>query len=351
MTKAESKIRELVNIKRTDSRYKLKTLLSYDWAKYYMVIGARGIGKTYQAHHFLVGKWANERIPFVIIRLSGESRNKLLCNNAVKLIDPIVARKFGLELRTRGMDVYDVSRDPDMKTPMCKVLALSEFAKEKGVSLYDGEYDGWIHILVDEFQLEKNEVKRFDPLYNLAGSLENLLRDRMKKIRIIMCCNMLEESNSILEGGFNFIPEEFGIYKLKRKDCVIWYAPNTKEYMDKRKKTAAGILMGDQSNFTNEIAQDRTMISKEALVKPLVIIKFTKKTDDWYTVWNDNLLCKYNKEQIKDVIAMRAALDERFSPERRDRIIGLYDSKMLCYRNMIVKSGFEKRLQTLKGRY
>lgn len=69
----------------------------------------------------------------------------MLANKADKLVDPDLRRKYDLELTTKGMDVYDHGEK------MCKVLALSEMAKEKGVALFDKDYDGYYNIVCDEF--------------------------------------------------------------------------------------------------------------------------------------------------------------------------------------------------------
>lgn len=125
--------------------------MGYNWATFFVLIGAREAGKSYWVMDFCLNQWKKYGTPFVWIRLTDISRQKMLCNNASKLVDPDLVRKYGLQLKTKGMDVFDLSRDPEKKKPMCKVLALSEMAKEKGVALFDKDYDGWYNICCDEF--------------------------------------------------------------------------------------------------------------------------------------------------------------------------------------------------------
>ena len=128
---------------------------------------------------------------------------------------------------------------------------------------------------VDEFEREVGEANRFDILYSLVNQLENLLRSSKERVRIFFLGNSLEEASDIL-CAFNFIPESFGIFKLKSKRCVIQNVAPSEEYKDRRKGTIADILMPTASNFTNKIDTDNTLINKSQLVAPNYVIKFTK---------------------------------------------------------------------------
>lgn len=195
--------------------YELNELLGYQWAMYYILLGARETGKSFTAMRFCLKQWKDKGTPFVWIRLSAVSTQKLLANKANKLVDPEFRREFDLDLTTKGMDVFDHGK------LMCKVLALSECAKEKGVAMYDSEYNGWYNCVVDEFQREPGEVKRFSIREALTTTLENCFRSRKHKVRVIMICNVLEKCNELLADCFNFIPEEFGIYKLVKNKKLL----------------------------------------------------------------------------------------------------------------------------------
>jgi hypothetical protein len=96
------------------------------------------------------------------------------------------------------------------------------------------------------------------------------------------------------------------------------------------------------------ISQDRTLIFTGKLLKPLGIIKFTKSTTDWFTVWNDNVIAPYNKEQLNSIIAMRPYIDELFDPKARDGVIGRYDARCFEYRDLITQKRFEAQLSMLR---
>ena len=220
--------------------------------------------------------------------MTENAARKLLQNNAEKLIDPDLRRKYDLDLITNGNNVYEVTRrskpDKNGKTKilekklMARVYALSTFYNDKG-SIYDKDFlkdpNMWYNVACDEFEREKGEKNTFDILYSLVNQLENLLRSSKERVRIFFLGNNLEEASDIL-CAFNFIPEEFGIFKLKSKRCVIQNVALTEEYKDRRKGTIADILMPTSSTFTNKIDTDTTLINKSPLIAPNYVIKFTK---------------------------------------------------------------------------
>lgn len=329
--------------------YNIRPIMGYDWAVFYILIGARGAGKTYSVQDYLLNRWDKYGEPFTYIRLTTISTQKMLANNAAKLIDPKLVNKYDLQLKTNGMDVYDLTRDPDKKKPMCRVLALSEFAKEKGVSLFDGDYEGYRNIYVDEFMREPGERALFDITYNLVGSLENIVRTETNKARIFMSCNLLEDCSDVL-ANFNFIPEEFGIYKLRKHRAIIHYIPPSEEYLKGRQGSIAQLLAPTASNFTNKLDIDRRLISKAQLIKPICVIKFGKKPEEWYTLWNSRIIVRYNKEQGLPTIAMRPYIDDVFDAQLRDDVLIRFDCRAFLYRDLITQKRFQKDLEGIKPR-
>lgn len=282
-------------------------------------------------------------------------------NNAEKLVDPDLRRKYDLDLITKGNNVYEVTKrskpDKNGKTKilekklMARVYALSTFYNDKG-SIFDKDFlndpNMRYNVAVDEFEREKGEKNTFDILYSLVNQLENLLRSSKERVRIFFLGNTLEEASDIL-CAFNFIPESFGIFKLKSKRCVIHNIEPTEEYKERRKGTIADILMPTASTFTNKIDTDNTLINKSQLIAPNYVIKFTKDKAHWYTVWNSNIVTKYNGEK-KPVIAMRPYLDEVFNVETQKNMITLFDTRSLQFRNLITFKQFQSDMEELKPR-
>lgn len=333
-----------------------------NWAIFYILLGARETGKSYAVTNFLVDQFVNKGIPFVWLRLTERQSQKLLQNNAEKLVDPDIRRKYNLDLVTNGTNVYHVTKrtEPDKngktkvleKKLMARVLNLSTFYTDKG-SIFDKDFlndpNMRYNIACDEFEREKGEKNTFDILYALTNQLENLVRSTKERVKVFFMGNTLEEASDIL-CAFNFIPEKFGTYKLKKKRCVIDYIAPSELYLERRRGSIADILSPQSSTFTNKIDVDKSLITKQRLVAPQYIVKFSKDKNDWYTVWNNNIVAKYQGEKGKPVIPMRPYLDELYSTDRVMIVLEQYDTRCYQFRNLITQKRFQSELRLLKPR-
>ena len=348
--------------------FNLRPMLGFaNWAIFFILLGGREVGKSYSVTNFFVDQFVNKGIPFTWLRLTEKAASKLLNNNAEKLVDPDLRRKYNLDLVTRGNNVYSVTRKEvevkhkdgttsikreivDKKL-MARVYALSTFYNDKG-SIFDKDFlndpSMRYNIAIDEFEREKGEKNTFDILYSLVNQLENLVRSTKDRMKIFFLGNTLEDASDIL-CAFNFIPETFGIFKLKKKRCVIQNIEPSEAYKKRRKGTIADILLPTASTFTNKIEVDNTLITKKKLIEPSYVVKFTKNSKDWFTIWDGNIVKKYNGEK-KTVIAMRPYLDEIFNPDLQKNMITLFDTRSLLFTNLITFKEYQKQIELLKPR-
>lgn len=342
--------------------YNLRPILgNANWAIFYVLVGGRSAGKSYAVTNFFVDQWKNKGIPFTWLRLTEAQARKLLQNGAEKLIDPDIRRKYDLDLVTSGNNVYEVTKrsEPDKngktkiieKKLMARVYALSTFYKDKG-SLYDKDFLNdpkmRYNVAIDEFERDQNEKNSFDITYSLVNQLETLFRETKDRIKIFFIGNTLENASDVL-CALNFIPEQFGTFKLKKKRCVIQNIEPSDAYKKRRAGTIADILMPQASTFTNKIDTDTTLITKKRLIEPNYVIKFTKYKNEWFTVWDGNVIRKYNGEK-KPVIAMRPYLDEVYNAQSQKNIITLFDTRSLLFTNLITFKEFQKQVELLKPR-
>ena len=363
--------------------YDIRSVLSYDWAIFYFLLGGREAGKSYATTEFFVRQWKEKKRPFYWLRLTEASQKKLLNNKADKLIDPDIKRKYNLDITTSGDCVYEVTERDEKgkvvkKELMARVMALSTFYNDKGSGLFDKDFldnpDMYYNICLDEMNREANEKNTFDIVYGFVNQLENLIRSTKVRVRVICIGNTLEEASDLLT-AFNFLPEDFGRYKLVKnkkklvqyikeykranspeekkkinekyknidfgKRAIIDYIEPSEEYKTRRKGTIADIVSPDSSTFTNEVKIDNTLITKKRLIKPTFIIKFDK--DTMYTVWDGRVICPYNNEKVK-VIAMRPSIDEVFDIKSRDTIIMTYNIRGFRFRTLICSKLFKKSM-------
>lgn len=338
--------------------YSLRSILGNSWAMFYFLLGGREAGKSYAVTEFYVRQFIKKGRTFYWLRLSESSCKKLLQNNAEKLVDPDILRRYKLELSTNAGNVYAVERDPKTKkikkkTLMCRVLSLATFYNDKGSGLFDKDYltqhpDGYYNICLDEMNREDSEKNTFDIVYNFTNQIENLIRSTKDRVRIICIGNTLDEASDLLS-AFDFLPDQFGRYYLKKKRAVIDYIEPTKKYLERRAGTAADILMPDASTFTNIVTVDKSLIDKRRRTTPQMVFRFAKTNSDAFTLWNDNIISRYNGEQVR-VIPMRPYLDAQFNVEARDNVIAIFDARGFRYADLITFKLFQKDLELLKPR-
>lgn len=323
----------------------LKSLLGNNWAMFYGILGGRMTGKSYALMDYLCNqkKKKKDKCKLYWLRISETSIKFMLANKAEKLVDPDLVRKYKMELSTKGMNVYNRGE------LFMQVMPLSAMGKLKGNAFYDKDYDGEYLIVLDEFQLEQGEKRTsFDILYNFIGMIENIARTTKSKIRIFLVGNTLEEASSILK-AFNFLPEDFGRFYLKRKRCIIDNIEPTEEYIKDRAGSAASILGGDDmSNYTNELKKDLSLISKQRLTKPEYLIKFGKNQGSQFLVWNDNVITRYKGQPVKSCIAMKPYLDAQYTPEGKQTVIDMFDAKAYKFNTLITLSYFQGELQKIR---
>lgn len=335
--------------------YSLRSILGYQWAMFYFLLGGREAGKSYATTDFFVGQWKKYHRPFYWLRLSEASQRKLLNNNAEKLVDPDLRRKYHLDLVTNGDAVYEVTKRDDKgkiveKKMMARVMALSTFYNDKGSGLFDKDFLSdpkmYYNICLDEMNREQNERKTFDIVYAFVNQLENLVRSTKQKIRIICIGNTLEEASDIL-CAFNFLPETFGRFKLKKKRAIIEYIEPSEKYLKRREGTVADILMPNASTFTNKVEVDTALVTKQRLFKPSYVVQFTKT--EKFTVWDSNIIAPYNNEKVR-IIPMRPYLDQLYNLEAVNNIITMFDARCFRFRNLITQKQFKRQLELLKPR-
>lgn len=326
--------------------YTVKSILGYWWAIFYILLGAREAGKSFSVMDFFLSEYFNKGKEFIWLRLTEASTKKLLNNNAMQFIDIALMNKYGInskDLKTKGNTVFYKNK------PMARILALSTFYSDKGVAHFeDKDFADQMfayNICCDEFQRERNEKNTFDITYAFVNQLENLVRHKTN-CRIFLIGNTVEECSDILT-LFNFIPEAFGRYKLKKKRCVIDYIPPSKKYLERRKGSIASILTPDASTFTNEQKYDRSKIYKGRVYKPQFIIQFRNQS---FTVWDKNVILRHNKEN-KPIISMVPLLINNtvFKSELRDEIILMNYEKKFMFRDLLTQKLFDKCIKEIKG--
>lgn len=326
--------------------YTIRALLGNQWCNWYICAGARERGKTFSVQDFVLNKFFNPKsnlyhVPFYWMRLNDIAIKNMLMNNAAKMFEPLLVRKYHLEnVKVKGDSIF-IGKDL-----LCRVYGLSNAYNNKGAAIFDKETFKGCNIIIDEVALEKGQRKTFDVVYNLKMQIENIVRSERDNVRVFMMLNNTEDCPELM-AMFGFIPVEFGVYKLKRKHCVIDYIPNNKAYDERRKKALANEIDNGTGNFTNKVARDLELLYKGRLTRPIMVVKFSKDQGDWFTIWEGNVVCPYNKEK-KPSVAMKRYINDTFIPEARDNIIEQEDVRAFKYKDILTQSLWRKNMELIK---
>lgn len=275
------------------------------------------------------------------MRLNDKAIQNMIMNNGAKMFEPLLVRKYHLEnIKVKGDSIF-IGKDL-----LCRVYGLSTAYNNKGAALFDKTNFKGVNIIVDEVALEKNQRKTFDVVYNLKMQIENIVRSERDFVKIFMCLNNTEECPELM-AMFGYIPIEFGVYKLKRKHCIIDYIPNNEAYERRRKTALANEIDTGTGNFTNKVVRDIELLYKGRLTRPQMVVKFSKDQNDWFTIWEGNIVCPYHNEK-KPSIAMKRYINDTFVPEARDNIIEQEDVRAFKYKDILTQSLWRKNMEIIK---
>lgn len=352
--------------------YTTQSLMGIDWWSWAWICGSRGRGKSYAVMDTVLSyikRYGYKNVKCYYFRISDLSIKKMIENKARKAIDALLIRKYDLQLSCKANTIYDRGY------PIIDFYPLVSAAKQgKGVAEYDPEFlnnrpidkrtgkpiKRFIFIIIDEFMIAEGVEKKSvgNPVEQFKIYIENILRDQERMdypaVRIFGCANAVSECSDFLAQLAGFIPEQPGRYKLKRKHMIIDNVPNSQAYMDKRKKSYGADIMDyeNDSNYTNIIKRDlETLMPKsQRLVKPTAIIKFSKDPKKWFTIWDGNIIRRYNNQTCNNVIAMKRYLDSFFDQDLAKSVIERYDARAFQYVDLISQATFAAELKLIKNK-
>lgn len=334
---------------------KRNVIFSYmNWARFFIISGARDYGKSFLIMDYMLKQFfKHNKTNNFWFRLTPTATEKLLKDNGKKLIDILLIEKYKLydkrdkdtgaitlkAIKRKGDDIYIFGKK------FCTVLPVSTFYNDKGESLFDATKLDGAFVVFDEFQREQSEKNTFDICYCFVNQLENVARDN-KNTKVFMFGNTLSEISDILT-LFDFIPHDFGIFKIKKKKAVIFNLPNSGHYEARRKDSLAQILMPTASTFTNKIENMVKLISKATLHKPSYIIAFSK--DEKYTVWDGKIVRKYNKEKCP-ILPMKPFIqDYVYIKDNVDMVVLRSQQRTYLFTDLITQKKFDMQVKLLKN--
>ena len=355
-----------------------RPMMGYDKRYVHFIFaGARGRGKSVLALDAPIAsckKYGYENNKIFFFRLSDMSIKALLQNKASNLIDPILVDKYKMEITRKANVVFDHGKK------LLEVYSLASAAKMKGQALFDYNFlnnrpidpktgkpvKRFVWLILDEFQMAEGLENKSAATRSTAALFkmytEIITRDQQfldyPAVRCIYLANTVSESSTFTSEmwGFYMPPGDFRIKKCPRKNAVFFNVPNSEKYIEKRKASVMGSITDfeNDSNYSNQIAMDMKVIKpkRTRLIKVTYLIKFSKRPEDWFCLYDNKYLRKYRGESIKKdkVIAMRRHIDEVFNSALITDVFDRYDVKDYMYADIISMACFRARMSELKAK-
>lgn len=252
--------------------YIIRRIMSYPRNEYVyrIIIGARGVGKTFAIQNLTCNFYKkNKSLPddptnvddlFIYIRFT----RRALANYLQNILDSKLQDKHKIIPTSVSKEGYDEIYYNGKLVGIA--VALADAPAIKGGTWHHQRFR---YVILDEFQRERNERRTFDVNYNLRSILESMTRftTRIREGRdyptIIAAGNTVDEATDLLY-AFDFMPLEYGVYKLKSKSAIIEYVEDGKAYQRMQAINPLRVLsQGDDFTFGERKLTLRDNIIKE----------------------------------------------------------------------------------------
>ena len=219
-----------------------RTIYSYN-ANIIIIVGARGIGKSFNTKKRFFKDFFYKNKKFIWVRATDSQLDELKADNGYKFYEDIITAKtfkFPFAMEIKGDNSIWCCCNPKAEKKEWErcgyIMSLSTFHKLKGNAFSDIS-----NICVDEFIPENSEVVRGDRAKQFVNTVQTIGRLR-KDYRIVLLANALESGDPILNLFFDDI-KEFGIYRNKEKKAVLLYAQNSQEFEEATAQSISGLII------------------------------------------------------------------------------------------------------------
>lgn len=321
--------------------------MSFCWAWIFVIIGARGRGKTYACKKWLLSGWLFKREKFVILRDTLNECEVIAQDNGVRFWGDVLDDK---KFKSKDIKIKMTSTSVFINDELAGyVMPSSLFHLFKG-----SQYQDCKRVLYDEFIRENSVRYNGDRALQFLNTLMTVARYRTD-FKIVLTANALNKGDTILADIFQFQINKFGIYKNKQKGVVLDYTPNSEEFEQyQRSGNVYKLIKGtryEANLIGNEFVNDDTRIFYDKR-KPCslfgiyhgrdgaVRIYQSKDGDDWY--------CG-NDINPKTAIYMRYAFDVKYTnsqislgePSDKKFLQELYKNNLIKFENSYILEMFK----------
>lgn len=346
--------------------------LSYNGYSDFVFTAVRGIGKTViglELAIILKRKYGYDNVKVFYFRTNDNSVTALLKPD--KAVDPYLIHKYNMHITKKGKMIFNDGKPLYEAYPLVSAASIG-----KGVNLYDNEWldmskmtdsKGRLHkrfivTIWDEFMLDDGVGKKAvgDQTKQYMIYREAIFRDAQRlpynAVYNFLLANNVSECANVTGQLYNFIPNpnQRRVIKLTRKKAIFWNVPITQAYINKRKNSYNAPLISDDDPNYNQVERDMSMIKKKStrIYRLTSIIKFSKMKSDWFALYDDKYIKKYNNEKYNKniVIAMYRNQDDIYNPDLAMRVLDRSDYRDFMFTDLMSMASFQASMKTYKAK-
>lgn len=305
-----------------------------------IIIGGRGIGKTYSAIDFIV----NSGKPFIYMR----NTDVQLKESSTAFGNPFkrwnIDHDRNIKIVKEGMHsvIVEAADDGDYRY-LGYAVALSTFENLRGVDLSDVVY-----VLFDEF-IERRTLS-FQQFETFANFYETVNRNRElqgdEPLKVIMLSNAQKLANPIL-AGYNFIPIIENMIRRGDREKVDkhFYISLPESSVSEAKRNTANYILSKGSKFADEALDNKFSYDSFYNIKKQPLREYTPvcAIDDIY-IW------RHKAEGIYYVCRSRSdKVNEFTSKDNRTQFLRTYGLKLKdgCASGRVFFSDFTIKMQLM----
>lgn len=342
-----------------------------EYYKILVIIGGRGIGKTfglwdYIAAQYKLGKWTNTR-RFIWMRSTENAIKKLSQNNGQKLCDIGVQYKHNIKVYTVGINIYirDMPEDGHIPiddewekwkkdhpgTHVGYLMPVSTFYNDKGTAWTDVKMT-----FFDEVNREQGERNTFDLRYAFTQQVESIARTR-QDIRMVLLGNTINDASDILS-ALNFIPREYGTFKLRGKRTIVMNIEDSDKFRAMREESLSYIFSGGgkgMPTLTNTLKNEELFSPKVQYISKfpgaIFMYRMYFTREDYFDIYSIKtgywIGVTKQDPNIKRIYSFNPDLNG-VVPYRKDLVINLknaYNRKDITYQSEAVAYKFKTAMK------
>lgn len=216
-----------------------------------LIIGARGLGKTYGVRRYMLEDYIKNNICFVEVTRYREENNDVAAKYFDRIIEDNIFPDYDFRVHNK---VAEIRRNGDKNWRTCGYFIPLSLQQQKKKSTYVNVRN----ICMDEIIIDPDDVyhhylrNEYEQLANLVDTVTRERADdsKLRKPRIFLLGNACDAYNPYFEHYDVPLEPEFGLQWLDGKTCLFDYVEDDKYAAQKTKNTVAGRMMKNNDDVT-----------------------------------------------------------------------------------------------------